>query len=193
MTRKIKLCGGLHDGWEVDRPLASIIYIHEFVASSCAHERTEIQALTSPGPHGGVLQRNVRCLDCGEDLPIDEGSVETYLRRRYKSPYPIPGWDLELLEDFIRGGTDNPTGEGVTPWWYFDVWSTDDHHEQTLDAFAKLHGALLWMESARRDRVARTTDRFYHQRAEEALQTEVENLANITRSWPKGGPETNDN
>lgn len=84
-------------------------------------------------------------------ISADSGRLFTgptlYVANKYASAWPIPGWDLLLLEDVTRGGLHH--ADGTEAWWTTWLYATKERHADIIEAFEPLNRALGEMEYVR--------------------------------------------
>lgn len=98
---------------------------------------------------------------------------DTYIARRYVSPYPIDGWDLDVRDDFTR-----PRDPQV--WWITRLWATDEGHGRIAQIFGEqLNPALRHVDWARWTRDDLTCDL-----AAAQVNTAIAALLALTRPAP---------
>lgn len=160
---KVILVGGIGDGREIDYEKGAMI------------------------PH----RIAVAPLAASEDVwGSTRWDVVHYTRERLISDYPIPGWDIEIVESLIHGGRDNPNGDGILPRWLHEAWVSPEGKVAIQGAFSELNIATAALTAARYWK----DDRKFHEWCEKQAREAVEAVARLTHTWPKseetGGTET---
>lgn len=84
-------------------------------------------------------------------ISADSGRLFTgptlYVANKYASAWPIPGWDLLLLEDVTRGGLHH--ADGTEALWTTWLYATEERHADIVEAFEPLNRVLNDMEYVR--------------------------------------------